>query len=75
MKRSILRCVDRISFLCSCESVHGPEAYVDVGVMTMLKKRNLCRRRYELDDNSSLQFANDAQAALIRLYISVVSCC
>ena len=52
MRQSILRCVDRISFSCTCESVHVPDADVSVGVMTMLNKRSLCRRRYDLDVNS-----------------------
>ena len=75
MRRNILRCVERIKFSCSCESVHVPEAYVNVGVMTVLNKRSLWRRRYDLDVHSCLHLVNDAQAALFRFFISVVSCC
>ena len=74
-RRSILRCVDRINLSCSCERVHVPEAYVSVGVMTMLNKQSMCRRRYDFDVNSCLHLVNDAQAARTRLLISVVSCC
>ena len=70
-----MRCVDRISFSCSCDSAHVPEPYVNVGVMTMLNTRSLCRRRKYLDVNSCLYLENDAHAGLILLYISVVSCC
>ena len=62
-------------FSCSFERVHVPEANVSVGVMSMLNKRNLCRSRYDFDVNSCLYWVSDAQAALIRLLISVVSCC
>ena len=75
MRRNILRCVERIKFSCSCESVHVPEAYVKKRVMTVLNKRSLWRRRYDLDVHSCLHLMNDAQAALIRFFISVVSCC
>ena len=62
-------------FLCSFERVHVPEAYVSVGVLTMLNKKNLCRSRYDFDVNSCLFLESDAHAALIRLLISVVSRC
>ena len=38
----------------------------------MLNKRSLCRSRYDFDVNSSPYLVNDAQAAAIRLLISVV---
>ena len=75
MRRSILRSVDLILSLSSLESVHVPQAYVSEGVMTMLNKRCLCRTGYEVDVGSCLYLLNDAQAALTRLLISVVSCC
>ena len=37
-----MRCVDWIILSCSRESVHVPEAYVSVGVMTILNKRDDC---------------------------------
>ena len=74
MRRSILRSVVMIIFrIHSIGSIF--EANVSVGVMTILNKRSLCRSRYDLDVNSCLSLVNDAQAALIRLLISVVSCC
>ena len=57
------------------DCAHVPEPYVNVGVMIMLNTRSLCRRRWYLDVNSCLYLENDAHAALILLYISVVSCC
>ena len=51
MRRSIFRCVEQISFSCSCERLYVPEAYVSVGVMTILNKRSLRRRRYDSDVN------------------------
>ena len=75
MRRSILRCVDLILSSHFFESFHVPEAYVSEGVMTMLNKRCLCRTGYDVDVSSCLHLLNDAQAALTRLLISVVSCC
>ena len=75
MSQSIMRCVERISFSCSCDSVQVPEPHVSVGVMIMLNKRSLCSKRHDIDVNSCLYLANDVHAALIRLFISVVSCC
>ena len=70
-----MRCVDRISFSCSSVSVQVPEPYVSVGVIPMLNKRSLCRKIYDIDVSFCLYLTNDAHAALIRLFISVVSCC
>ena len=41
----------------------------------MLNKRSLCRKIYDLDVNFCLYLTTDVHAALIRLFISVVSCC
>ena len=59
-------------FSCSFERVRVPESNFRFGVMTMLKKRSLCRSKYDFDVNSCLYLVHDAQAAAIRLLISVV---
>ena len=49
MSRSILRCVDRISFSCSSVNVHVLAPYNIEGVMTASNKRNLLRSKQDLD--------------------------
>ena len=75
MRRSTFRWVDGIFLSCSFDSVQVPEASLSVSVITMLKKRSLCCRKYDFDVNSFLYLLNEAQAALIRFLISTVSCC
>ena len=41
MRRSIFRCADLINLSCVFDNVHVPLSYVNVGVITMLNKRNL----------------------------------
>ena len=42
-------------------------------MITILTKRSLCCKKYNFDVSSSLYLENDAEAALIRFLISVVS--
>ena len=70
-----MRCVNWIILSRSRESVRVPEAYVSVGMMTILNKRSLFRGKHDFDVSSCLHLVNDAHAARSRLLISVVSCC
>ena len=45
MRRSIFRCADLIHLSCSFESVHVPDTYVGVGVITTLHSRILWHNR------------------------------
>ena len=49
-------------------------AFVAVLLFTMLNKRCLCVRKYDLDVSSCLYLLNDAHG-LIRFLIFAVSCC
>ena len=68
-------CVELIVPFLRVLCVQVPEAYLSVGVITMVNKRSLCCRKYDRDVSSCLYMQNDAQAALIRFLISSVSCC
>ena len=75
MSRSILRCVDCIILSCSLVGAHVLDALHIVGVIAASNSQSRCLSMSFFDVSSCLYLWNVAQAALIRFFISVVSCC